>query len=45
MDGEIIDNDTKSIAMMDGKHFVRFRGENSVFKFIQISVDGTLEGQ
>ena len=29
---------------VDGKHLIRFRGENSVFKVIRISVDGTLEG-
>ena len=33
VDGEIIENDS-----VDGKHFIRFRGENSVFKFIRISV-------
>ena len=36
VDGEIIENDS-----VDGKHFIRFRGENSVFKFIRISVDAT----
>ena len=35
MDGENIENDS-----VDGKHFIRFRGENSIFKFIRISVDG-----
>ena len=27
---------------VDGKHFIRFRDENSVLKFIRISVDGAL---
>ena len=35
VDGEIIENDS-----VDGKHFIRFRGENYVSKFIWISVDG-----
>ena len=28
---------------VDGKHFIRFRNKNSVFKFIRVSVDGTIE--
>ena len=43
MDGENIENDTKTIAGVDGKQFIRFWGENSVFKFIRISVDWALE--
>ena len=27
---------------VDEKHFIRFRGYNSVFKFIRIGVDGAL---
>ena len=42
-DSESIENDTKTITSVDGKHFIRFRGKNSVFKFIRISVDGALE--
>ena len=38
--GENIEDDTKTILKEDGKHFIRFRGENYVFKFIRISVDG-----
>ena len=28
---------------VNGKHFIPFRGENSVFKFMRISVDGALQ--
>ena len=43
MDGENIENDTKTKNdSVDGNNFVRFRGGNSVFKFIRISVDRTL---
>ena len=40
VEGEIIENERYENDSVYGKHFIRFRGENSFFKFIRISVDG-----
>ena len=44
MDGENIENDTKTRVWTENINFIRFRGKNSVFKFIRISVDDQRSG-